>query len=123
LVVLGHARPYDNQVGEGGRLILIPSRFRTLGEKRNAGAALASPEAGGGVVADDDICLLHWFSTQAGITRRVGLGLLETPAALHQTNPVRRRSNWNRARPLRRWPAPAPTTASRQPRCSRPPWP
>ena len=40
-------------------------RFRTLGEKRNACAALASPDVQGFLVADDDdIYLPHWFSTQ-----------------------------------------------------------
>ena len=66
LVILDDAGQYDNQAGEGWRLISVPARFRTLGEKRNACAALASPDAEGLLVADDDdVYLPHWFSTQA----------------------------------------------------------
>jgi glycosyltransferase involved in cell wall biosynthesis len=66
LVILDDAGQYENQAGEGWRLISVPARFRTLGEKRNACAALASPDAEGFLVADDDdVYLPHWFSTQA----------------------------------------------------------
>ena len=47
LAILDDAGQYDNQAGEGWRLISVPARFRTLGEKRNACAALASPDAEG----------------------------------------------------------------------------
>jgi hypothetical protein len=71
LVILDDAGQYENQVGDGWRLISIPARFRTLGEKRNACAALASPDAEGFLVADDDdIYLPHWFSTQAEALKR-----------------------------------------------------
>ena len=44
----------------------IPHRFNSLGEKRNACAALASPDTEGFLIADDDdIYLPHWFRTQA----------------------------------------------------------
>lgn len=43
----------------------------SLGEKRNACAALASPDAEGLLVADDDdVYLPHWFSTQAEALKR-----------------------------------------------------
>jgi len=83
LVILDDAGQYENQVGEGWRLISVPRRFRSLGEKRNACAAMASADVEGFLVADDDdIYLPHWFSTQAEALRRAawsrpGLVLLE----------------------------------------------
>ena len=83
LVILDDAGQYENQVGDGWRLISIPSRFRSLGEKRNACAALASPDADGFLIADDDdIYLPHWFRSQAEALGRAewshpGLVLLE----------------------------------------------
>ena len=66
LIILDDAGQYDNQEGNGWRLISIPRRFHTLGEKRNACAALASPDVEGFLVADDDdIYLPHWFSACA----------------------------------------------------------
>jgi len=66
LVILDDAGQYENQEGDGWRLISIPQRFHSLGEKRNACAALASPDAQGFLVADDDdIYLPHWFSATA----------------------------------------------------------
>ena len=47
LMILDDAGQYENQEGDGWRLISIPSRFRSLGEKRNACAALASPDVEG----------------------------------------------------------------------------
>ena len=64
-------------------MISIPRRFRSLGEKRNACAALASPDVEGFLVADDDdIYMPHWFRTQAeALTKaewsRPGLVLVE----------------------------------------------
>ena len=83
LVILDDAGQYENQSGDGWRLVSIPNRFRSLGEKRNACAALASPDVEGFLVADDDdIYLPHWFKTQAEALRqaewsRPGLVLLE----------------------------------------------
>ncbi|MFO0804416.1 MAG: glycosyltransferase family A protein [Gemmataceae bacterium] len=71
LVILDDAGQYENQGGDGWRLISVPARFRTLGEKRNACAALASPDVQGFLVADDDdIYLPHWFSTQADALKK-----------------------------------------------------
>jgi hypothetical protein len=71
LIILDDAGQYDNQEGEGWRVISIPRRFRTLGEKRNACAALASPDVTGFLIADDDdIYLPHWFRTQAVVLRQ-----------------------------------------------------
>lgn len=83
LVILDDAGQYESRAGDGWRLLSIPARFRTLGEKRNACAALASADADGLLVADDDdVYLPHWFSTQAEALRsadwsRPGLVLLE----------------------------------------------
>ncbi|HYH67623.1 MAG TPA: hypothetical protein VD866_23195 [Urbifossiella sp.] len=66
LVILDDAGQYGNRAGDGWRLVSVPARFRSLGEKRNACAALAAPDAEGLLVADDDdIYLPHWFRTQA----------------------------------------------------------
>jgi glycosyltransferase involved in cell wall biosynthesis len=71
LVILDDAGQYENREGDRWRLISIPRRFHSLGEKRNACAALASPDAEGFLVADDDdIYLPHWFSTQAEALKR-----------------------------------------------------
>jgi hypothetical protein len=71
LVILDDAGQYDCQQGPGWRLISIPNRFHTLGEKRNACAALASRDVEGFLLADDDdIYLPHWFRAQAEALRR-----------------------------------------------------
>jgi glycosyltransferase involved in cell wall biosynthesis len=71
LVILDDAGQYENQEGDGWRLVSIPRRFHSLGEKRNACAALASPDAEGFLVADDDdIYLPHWFSATAEALQR-----------------------------------------------------
>jgi glycosyltransferase involved in cell wall biosynthesis len=59
LVILDDAGQYDHQEGNGWRLVSIPRRFHSLGEKRNACVALASSESEGFLVADDDIYLPH----------------------------------------------------------------
>ena len=90
LVILDDAGQYENQSGDGWRLVSIPSRFRSLGEKRNACAALASADVEGFLVADDDdIYLPHWFSAQAEALKqadwsRPGLVLLEDGDALRE---------------------------------------
>jgi hypothetical protein len=71
LVILDDAGQYEYQTGEGWRLISVPHRFHTLGEKRNACIALSSPDSQGFLVADDDdIYLPHWFRTHAEALRR-----------------------------------------------------
>jgi hypothetical protein len=71
LIILDDAGQYGNQQGDGWRLISIPCRFASLGEKRNACAALASPDVEGFLIADDDdIYLPHWFRTHAEALRQ-----------------------------------------------------
>ena len=90
LVILDDAGQYDNQSGDGWRLVSIPTRFRSLGEKRNACAALASLDVDGFLVADDDdIYLPHWFrATADALTHaewsRPGLVLLEDGDGLRE---------------------------------------
>lgn len=71
LVILDDAGQYRNTRGCGWELVSVARRFATLGEKRNACAAMASPDVEGFLVADDDdIYLPHWFRTQADALRR-----------------------------------------------------
>jgi hypothetical protein len=65
LIVLDDAGQYPNQEGDGWRLISLPVRFRTMGEKRNASAALASHRADAYCVWDDDDVYLPWHMTAA----------------------------------------------------------
>ena len=92
LIILDDAGQYENQSGEGWRLISIPHRFNSLGEKRNACAALASPDVEGFLIADDDdIYLPHWFHTQADALEkadwsRPGLVLVEHNDGLREVD-------------------------------------
>jgi len=63
LVILDDAGQYPPLEGSGWRLTSIGRRFRTLGEKRNAAAALASPDAVAYAVWDDDDIYLPWHLT------------------------------------------------------------
>ncbi|MGA2063793.1 MAG: hypothetical protein ABSG86_02440 [Thermoguttaceae bacterium] len=59
LVVLDDAGQYESQGGDGWRLVSTARRFPTLGEKRNAAAALAQ-DADALAVWDDDDLYLPW---------------------------------------------------------------
>ena len=69
---------------------VTPARFRSLGEKRNACTAVASPDVDGFLVADDDdIYLPHWFWATADALAnadwsRPGLVLLEDGDGLRE---------------------------------------
>lgn len=65
LIVLDDAGQYDHQSGEGWRLVSTAVRFRTLGEKRNASAALVSPDVDAYCVWDDDDVYLPWHMSAA----------------------------------------------------------
>lgn len=65
LIVLDDAGQYQNQQGDGWRLVSISTRFRTLGEKRNASAALVSPDVDAYCVWDDDDVYLPWHMSAA----------------------------------------------------------
>jgi hypothetical protein len=65
LIVLDDAGQYAHQAGDRWRLVSLPVRFLTLGEKRNASAALASPAVDAYAVWDDDDIYLPWHLTAA----------------------------------------------------------
>jgi len=54
LVILDDLGQYEHQSGDRWHLLSIPRRFRSLGEKRNAVAALASPDSEAIALWDDD---------------------------------------------------------------------
>jgi glycosyltransferase involved in cell wall biosynthesis len=60
LVILDDAGQYGNQEGDGWRLVSAPHRYPTLGEKRNAAAALVSEDVEALAVWDDDDLYLPW---------------------------------------------------------------
>lgn len=66
LVILDDGGQYGDVRGDGWRIVSIPQRFASLGEKRNACVALASRESEWIVIADDDdIYLPHWLECHA----------------------------------------------------------
>jgi glycosyltransferase involved in cell wall biosynthesis len=60
LVILDDAGQYDSQTGDRWRLLSVPRRYRTLGDKRNAAAALVSADVEALAVWDDDDLYLPW---------------------------------------------------------------
>ena len=60
LVILDDAGQYDDTAGDRWRLTSIDRRFGSLGEKRNAAAALCSADADALAVWDDDDIYLPW---------------------------------------------------------------
>jgi len=60
LVILDDAGQYDDQRGDRWRLVSVPDRYPTLGEKRNAAAALVSDDVDAMAVWDDDDVYLPW---------------------------------------------------------------
>jgi hypothetical protein len=60
MIILDDAGQYRNQSGPGWQLVSVPRRFRSLGEKRNAAAALAAPDAEAIAIWDDDDLYLPW---------------------------------------------------------------
>ena len=60
LVILDDAGQYENRQGERWRLISTDRRFPTLGEKRNAAAAMVSDDVDALAVWDDDDLYLPW---------------------------------------------------------------
>lgn len=60
LVILDDIGQYDDQQGDGWRLVSRGRRYPTLGEKRNAAAELVSSEVEALAVWDDDDLYLPW---------------------------------------------------------------
>jgi hypothetical protein len=71
LVILDDAGQYDDASGAGWRLISTATRFPTLGEKRNAAAALVAADTDALAVWDDDDLYLPWaLSASAAALKR-----------------------------------------------------
>ncbi len=60
LIILDDAGQYDNRQGDRWRLVATEKRFHTLGEKRNAAAAMVSNNVEALAVWDDDDLYLPW---------------------------------------------------------------
>ena len=60
LVIVDDAGQYDGQQGDRWRLVSVERRFPSLGEKRNAAAALVSEDVEALAVWDDDDGYLPW---------------------------------------------------------------
>lgn len=70
MVVLDDAGQYDPEAlahVPGVRLVSLKHRFRTLGEKRNSSAAIASPDTDAYCVWDDDDIYLPWHMSAAAM--------------------------------------------------------
>lgn len=66
LIILDDSGDYPNQQGENWQIVSFPRRFTSLGEKRNASAALANQNADAFAIwDDDDIYLPNAMSTLA----------------------------------------------------------
>ena len=71
MIILDDAGQYDRRAMDGipgVRLVVSDHRFRTLGEKRNASAALASPDVDAYCVWDDDDIYLPWHMSAAAMS-------------------------------------------------------
>ena len=71
LVILDDAAQYHDQAGDRWRLVSVPTRYPTLGDKRNAAAALVSPDAEAFAVFDDDDLYLPWALSAVAAGLRV----------------------------------------------------
>lgn len=61
MIVLDDGGDYPDQPqGDRWRIVSVNRRFRSLGSKRNACAAMASPDAEGFLIMDDDDFLFPW---------------------------------------------------------------
>lgn len=72
LIILDDAGQYEEQAGPGWWLLSVGKRFRTLGEKRNASAALVSADVDALAVWDDDDVYLPWHLEQAAEVLQAG---------------------------------------------------
>ncbi len=71
MVILDDAGQYQTDCGDRWELVSIPRRFRTLGEKRNAVAALTPLDTDALVIWDDDDLYFPWAleATAAALAR------------------------------------------------------
>ena len=72
MIILDDAGQYRNMEGDGWKLVTSPVRYRTIGEKRNASAALAPQDTDVYCVWDDDDIHLPWH--MSGIAKAMEHG-------------------------------------------------
>lgn len=89
LIVLDDAGQYTQDAISvpGVKFVTTPHRFRTLGEKRNAAAGLASPEATIYCVWDDDDVYLPWHISAAVTALERSGADYAIPTVLYTENP------------------------------------
>ena len=96
LLVLDDAGQYASNALDGlpnVRLVTTPHRFRTLGEKRNASAALASPDADAYCVWDDDDIYLPWHIQSCVTALAEADYTIPTLLCVEKGGQLRRKSN------------------------------
>lgn len=93
MIVLDDAGQYDNQSGDGWSLVSLPVRFRTLGEKRNASAALVSADVEAYCVWDDDDVYLPWHMSAAASALADSDYTIPTVIYSDKRNRLERKSN------------------------------
>ena len=94
MIVLDDAGQYTEQSGPGWRLVSVAARYCSLGEKRNAAAALLPKDVDAIVIADDDdIYLPHWLSAHASALANADWSV---PSQVFELtgNQARRIRNW-----------------------------
>jgi len=77
MIILDDAGQYRNMEGDGWKLVTSPVRYRTIGEKRNASAALAPQDTDVYCVWDDDDIYLPWH--MSGIAKAMEHGNFAIP--------------------------------------------
>ena len=84
MVILDDAGQYHNQSGDGWKIVSLPNRFLTLGQKRNALAALVPTDTEVyGVVDDDEMMLPHAMSACMAAIQSADLAI---PSRVYQEN-------------------------------------
>jgi hypothetical protein len=71
LLILDDAGQYDQAQGDRWQLVSVRRRFRSLGEKRNAAAAMTSPDVDALAVWDDDDLYLPWALSASAAALKV----------------------------------------------------
>ena len=94
MIILDDNGQYVSQSRDGWHLISVPKRFRTLGEKRNATAALASADVDAYVVwDDDDIYLPHTLSAHREALRHADWSVPSKVLVEQKDGTLRAKSN------------------------------
>jgi glycosyltransferase involved in cell wall biosynthesis len=101
LIVLDDAGQYANQAGNRWRLVSSPVRFRTLGEKRNASAALVSPDVDAYCVWDDDDIYLPWHMAAAAAALKDADYTIPTVIYIDRRGGLERKANHSNSRTVK----------------------